>query len=117
MKTWHFEHLTIAAILALVVVVTGSAWSEWIGAAAVLTAFGHASVAERLAERQAALDTPDVECHSKARWYWVAKEILWCAYFLVHRSYSAIVGCAVFLAYPLWRTFWRRTHPLRRTGA
>jgi hypothetical protein len=50
-------------------------------------------------------------CHRWAARYLVAKEVLWLAYFVLHHSWSALAGVFVFLAYPLWRRWWRRRHP------
>jgi hypothetical protein len=112
-KTWHIENAVVASVLAAVVLCTGGALVEWVGAAAVFCAFSHASISKRLREREAARARPEVDCHVWAERFWVAKELLWLAYFVAHRSWSALVGCAVFLAYPLWRRFWRGVHPLR----
>jgi hypothetical protein len=111
-RTWHVETLFVAFVLASVAVATGSRPVEWLGSAAVLAGFGHASIAERLAEREAQRVRPSVECHRKAVLYFLAKEALWTSYFVAHRSWSALVGCGVFLAYPLWRRAWRRWHPI-----
>ncbi|WP_438029010.1 hypothetical protein [Sorangium sp. So ce233] len=113
MRTWHVEHAVVVAVLSTVVLATGGALVEWVGAAAVYAGFGHASVSERLAEREAARARPEVHCYAWAARYWVAKELLWLAYFVAHRSWSALVGCGVFLVYPLWRRYWRRIHPAR----
>lgn len=42
----------------------------------------------------------------------MAKEILWCAVFVLHHAWAALAGVALFLAYPSWRRFWRTRHPL-----
>lgn len=107
MKTWHVEIAAVAAVLAAVLFATGAPSAELVGSAAVLAGFGHASVSARMSEAQAAMPAPSVECWRKATYYWIAKELLWVAYFVMHQSYAAIVGCGVFLVYPLWRK-WRR---------
>lgn len=53
-----------------------------------------------------------VECHRWAARYLVSKELLWLAYFVAHRSWSALAGVGIFLAYRPWRAWWRRRHPL-----
>jgi hypothetical protein len=106
-KTWHAEHAAVAAVLGVVLFVTGAPPVELVGSAAVLAGFGHASVSARMSEAQKAMPAPSVECWRKATHYWIAKELLWVAYFVMHQSYAALVGCAVFLAYPLWRRWWR----------
>jgi len=117
LRTWQIELAVVASVLAGVNLLVGSAWLEWLGAAAVLAGFAHAQVADRLAERQAIRTQPDVECHRLATRYFVSKEALWCAYFMGHGSWSALVGCAVFLAYPIWRSFWRLYRPIKPLGS
>lgn len=113
-RTWHAEWVVVALVLIVVNVVTQAALVEWVGAAAVLLSFGHAAVADRMAERQARMAKPDVECYYLNRRYFVGKELLWVAYFIIHHSYAALVGCAVFVAYPVWRGWYRSRCPLGR---
>lgn len=90
---------------------------EFVGAAAVTLTFTHAQVADRLAEAErnksslygadSAINEHSVHCHAWLTRYLVTKEILWCVYFVVLGAWSALVGVAVFLAYPLWRKWWR----------
>lgn len=116
MRTWQLEMATVALVLFAAVVAGGGGWPEVLGAGAVLLSFGHAQVADRLAEverdrlriRGVPETRHEVTC---VRWlarYLAGKEILWVAYFVIHRSWSALAGCAVFLAYPAWRRLWRR---------
>lgn len=112
MKTWHYENAVVGVVLALVVVVTRGPWVEWVGALAVYCGFCHASIAERMREREAARSVPSVECHAKLGHFFVAKELGWLVYFVVHGAWSALVGCGVFLAYPFWRRYWRSIHPM-----
>lgn len=116
-RTWHYEWLVVASILSAVVIFTHAPAGEWIGAAAVLCSFGHAVIADRLVELEAKRTVPQVECHRWSLRYFVMKEMFWCAYFIVHRSWSALVGVAVFLAYPVWRWAWRRHHPMKVTSS
>lgn len=46
----------------------------------------------------------------------VSKEALWTTYFIALHAWSALVGCALFLAYPLWRELWRRWHPMSQSA-
>lgn len=108
MKTWQAEAFVALAVLALVAVIGGNHATEWIGVGAVWLSFMHGQVSDRMVERQAALATPDVHCWRWARVYFAGKELLWVAYFVAHHSYSALVGCALFLAYPAWRAWYRR---------
>lgn len=111
-RTWMFESCFVAFCLAVVLFVTDG-WSnpiEWVGSCAVLLTFCHAQVANRLAEKAAkyeALGQETVECHRWAQRYWVLKESFWLVYFLFLHAYAALVGVGVFLAYPIWRAWWR----------
>lgn len=107
MKTWMLELAVVASVLAAVCLATHGGPVELVGSLAVLAAFAHAQVAERMREKEAAKITPDVGCHAWLTRYFVAKESLWLAYFIAHRSWSALVGVGVFLAYPIWRA-WRQ---------
>lgn len=111
-RTWHFEHAAVVAILAAVWWATGHELREAAGSLAVYLSFGHASVSERLREREAARAVPAVECHAKARWYFLGKELTWAGYFIWSGAWAALVGCAVFAVYPAWRWWWRRVHPM-----
>lgn len=102
----------MTAVLGLVLLVTHAPSIEMIGAGAVLASFAHGQVSNRLAEREAARTVPDVHCHAWAGRYFLLKELLWLVYFVAKGAWSALVGCVVFLAYPLWRTWWRRRSPL-----
>lgn len=107
MRTWPFELGFVATVLGAVVLATGAPAIEWVGSGAVLASFAHGQVADRLAEKDAARALPDVECHAWARRYFVSKEALWLVYFGAKGAWSALVGCAVFLAYPVWRSWWQ----------
>jgi len=107
MKTWHFELATVGIVLAAVTLFTGGHLSDWIATLAVLMTFAHGQVSDRLAEREAARATPIVDCYPWVRRYYVGKELLWCSYFVLQRSWPALVGVALFLAYPVWRKWWR----------
>lgn len=124
-RTWHFETAAVAAVLVTVALATGGGALELVGAGAVLLSFGHVSVADRLAEAERERrsyvkfadgddDAHAVACHRWATRYLVGKEALWLVYFVAHRSWSALAGVALFLAYPLWRRWWRARHPLGR---
>lgn len=123
MKTWQAELAVVAAVLATVIVATGGGYVELLGAGAVALSFGHAQVADRLAEAEAErqayvkfddLDRAGVKCHAWATRYLVSKEALWCLYFVIHHSWSALAGVGLFLAYPLWRRWWRKRNPFNR---
>jgi hypothetical protein len=111
-ETWMGEMIVVGGILSLTSYVTGNHPIEWIGALAVLCSFGHASVADRLAEKQALKKDMEVSCYKKLFWFYFAKEILWLSYFLLHKTYAAIIGVVIFLLYPIWRKVWRKYHPM-----
>jgi len=125
-RTWHLELAAVAAILAAVAIATGGP-IELVGAAAVTLSFAHAQVADRLAEaereRRSSVrfadgdtDAHAVTCHRWAVRYLVSKETLWLVYFVAHRSWSALAGVALFLAYTPWRRWWRARRPLGRSS-
>jgi hypothetical protein len=113
MKTWHFESLFVAIFLTAITYLTKNSFTEYIGCAAVWLTFNHASVSDRMAERQALKTKPDVDCYRMSLVYFIGKELLWLAYFLKTGSYSALCGVILFLVYPFWRKFWRKYHPLK----
>lgn len=53
-------------------------------------------------------DRHRVECVRWLNRYWVGKEIAWVVYFLATGAVSPLIGCAVFLAHPFWRSWYRR---------
>lgn len=112
MRTWQTELAAVAVVLGGVVLWTRGGLTELVGACAVLAAFAHAQVSDRFAEREAVRSKPDVACWRWSRRYFLIKEVLWCVYFVMHQSTSALVGVGVFIAYPLWRAWWRKRHPV-----
>lgn len=82
---------------------------ELIGALAVIATFGHIQVADRLHDYATTPGGAPVECHRWLTRYLLAKETLWILYFVLHASWSAILGAVLFLVYPLWRSWYRRT--------
>lgn len=112
MRTWHAEMLVVAVILTTTAFLSGARPEDFLAALAVLFSFGHASVGERLREREAARETPEVECHLWLDRYFCLKELAWATLFVTTGTWPALVGCAIFLAFPAWRRFWRKRHPL-----
>lgn len=120
LKTYQVEYafvfLCLSAVAAGRIILTGHGWVEWIGVAAVCGTFAHASVANRLEEREAKraaqTGTPDVECYRKLARYFFLKETAWFVYFTLVGAYSALVGVVLFLLYGRWRKAWRRYHPV-----
>lgn len=119
-QTWQVEATFIFAALAAVAVgrliITGHGWVEWLGVFAVHFSARHASVANRLEEKEhhrvKTGGQAEVECYRHLSRYFYLKEALWCAYFVLVGAYSALVGVAIFLAYPWWRKTWRTYHPV-----
>ncbi len=112
-KTWMGETAVVACILSLVAYFTGNHLVQWVQALAVLCTFGYVSVANRVLEVEQQKDKPSVECHKMAMRYFVAKEIFWAIAFLMIKAYPALIGIGIFLAYPVWRKWWRRYHPIK----
>lgn len=115
LKTWHLETSVVASILLVVALVSGGDWLELLGVAAVVMTFGHASISNRLVEREAIREVVTVECHRSLNRYWVGKEILWAVLFAAHGAWSALAGVALFLIYPFWRKWYRQKFPMARS--
>jgi len=111
-RTWHIEHAVVVVVLSAVWLYTGRQPKEAVGAFAVYLAHGCSSIGARFEEREAQRAKPSVECYRWFWWYFVGKELCWAAYFVWSGAWSALVGCALFAAYPLWRKQWRKWHPL-----
>jgi hypothetical protein len=112
-RTWAIEMAIVGAVLLAVTIATKGGWLELIGACAVLLSFGHAQVANRFAEREGARTVPQVHCYKWATRYLVSKEAFWLIYFVLHQSWSALAGVGLFLAYPMWRRWYRTRKPLQ----
>jgi hypothetical protein len=80
---------------------------EYLAALAVFLSFGHAQIADRLAEKEENKTIPEVECYKKLWYYFIGKEICWFLFFILSHAYSALAGVFIFLAYPFWRKFYR----------
>lgn len=108
-QTWRYEFLFVAALLVPVTVMTTD-WASWRGvlvswaaAFGVFFSFGHAKVASRMMEAQAAVERPTVPCYHMSDRYWLLKETAWLVTFVATGMYPALVGNLVFLLYPAWR--------------
>jgi phosphatidylglycerophosphate synthase len=111
-RTWHIESAVVLAVLSITALIAGGEPVQWLGVLAVWLSFGHASIAERMREREALREKPAVHCHRWSSACFVGKELAWVALFLATHAYAAVVGCALFLLYPLWRRAWRHVHPI-----
>ncbi len=116
-RTHVIEYIFVAIPLIVVAVVTKKGFIEWIGIAAVFLTFGHASVAERLREREELRHLKrspvEVHCYWKLPYYFYAKEILWFVYFILLGAWSALAGVILFLLYTPWRKYYRKWHPVK----
>lgn len=110
LNTWQTEMVVVALALVVVNFFAKTIMSiEIIASLAVLLSFGHTQISDRLAEQESLKEMPDVYCYRKLWYYFMGKEVLWMLYFLLNKSYSALVGVFIFLIYPVWRT-WYRNH-------
>ena len=114
MKTWHKEAIVVAVVLIVQLFFTHFYYSEIICSLVVFFTFLHAQVADRMQERQAILEKPDVHCYWKSNWFFTIKECLWITFFIMIKSYAALSGAILFSLYPFWRKYWRRIKPLKK---
>lgn len=112
MRTWKAEAIVVALVLFVQLFFTHFNYPEIVASLAVFFTFLHAQVADRMQERQAILETPDVHCHWKLNWFFVIKEFLWISFFLMTSAYAALSGGVLFFLYPFWRKYWRKINPL-----
>lgn len=119
-RTWHVEAAFIFAALSSVallrLLLTHQGYVEWLGVLAVHWTARHASVANRLEEKERRraekAGGAEVECYQELDRYYLKKEITWCLYFSLVGAYAGLVGVAIFLCYPWWRKTWRAYHPI-----
>ena len=111
-RTYQIENTLVFLVLVTVALVSGSTMIEWIGVMAVFVTFNHAIVSNRLEEAEGMRIkegiASQVACYKKQTKYFVLKEILWFAYFILLGAWSALAGVVIFLIYPLWRNAWRK---------
>jgi hypothetical protein len=113
LRTWHYEAFVVGVVLFVQLFFTSFSYSEIVCSLAVFFTFMHAQVADRMQERQAMLENPDVECHWKSNWFFMIKEFLWITFFLMTSAYAALSGAIMFFLYPFWRKYWRKIKPLK----
>jgi hypothetical protein len=114
LRTYHYESAVVLFVLMVPFFITRHiSLTESIAVAAVFFTFQHAIIADRMQERQAAMLSPDVECHWKSNYYFMLKEALWITFFLLIHSWAALSGAIIFFLYPFWRKFYRRHHPMK----
>jgi hypothetical protein len=119
-RTYMIEYFFVGSILIVVAIISKKGPIEWLGVAAVFLTFGHASIAERLREREGlrhAKKSPiEVECYWKLPYYFYAKETLWFLYFTLLGAWSALAGTLLFLVYSPWRSYYRKWHPIEENS-
>jgi hypothetical protein len=81
--------------------------NDWVCALAVLLSFMHAQKANGIAERCGRSEDEDATTGDLWRVY-LAREGAWMTFFVLGRSWTALVGSVLFLAYPLWRRVGRQ---------
>lgn len=102
------ESAVVAIVLFIPVALNGFKLSEIICSVAVLFTFKHAQIADRMQEKQAILEKPDVYCYRWSNRYFTIKEALWITFFLMIGSYAALCGSILFFVYPFWRRLYRK---------
>lgn len=127
LRTWHVETVVVAVPLLVVTATHGWRLADLLGTGAVILSFGHASISDRLAEKERLAESakhlfgdvyrslPSVECHKHLHHYWIGKEIAWASAFIASRNWTALIGCAVFLVHPVWRRWYRTRYPAMRS--
>ena len=111
LRMWHYETLVVCALVAAVVILSGNDPVEWVGFAALTLAHGRNSVMFRLTEAQqksSPVDPHHVECWRWNTIYFLLAECFWAGYFVLHRSWAALAGVAIFVGYGQWRRWYGR---------
>lgn len=108
MKTWKIESFVVFIILLFSLLLKPIEAVDIICMFAVWVTFMHAQVADRMQEKQAKLIVPDVECYKWSNRYFLIKELLWICFFLVTKSYPALIGSVVFFMYPYYRKYYKK---------
>lgn len=105
-RTWQYEALIAALVLSVIPIIHRSGW-EAINAFAVLMSFMRMQIADRHSAASERSANPEVECW-KWNWRYVfAGEITWIVSFVHSQMWSSLVGCALFLMYPVWRKYYK----------
>jgi len=107
MRTWQKEALVVLLVLIGSLFFKPITLPDVVCVIAVWVTFLHAQVADRMQEKQAKMSTPDVECFRWSNRYFLIKESLWILFFLLLKSYPALIGSVVFFIYPYWRKIYR----------
>lgn len=103
-----WESAFVFLFLLVTVIIKKFSLHEIICGLAVWFTFMHAQVADRMQEQQSQMEKPTVECYKKSNYYFWIKEVLWITFFLMMKSYAALVGSVIFFFYPMWRKFYNK---------
>lgn len=106
-KTWIYEAGVAAILLIVSVILNNISFEAVLSAVAVFYSFMHIQISDRLQEQEAMKIHVSVECHDKLNRYLVLKEVLWIMFFILSGAYPALLGCILFISYPLWRKYYR----------
>jgi hypothetical protein len=104
-RTWHLEMIAVATLLLAVLIFSGFTFPNVITTLAGLAMFGYVQVMHRVTENK---NIDLVECHRWAVRYLVSKEVLWIIYFVAVHNWSALVSTAIFILYPVWRSYYTK---------
>lgn len=105
-RTWHLETAVVYTILVATNLYVHADTAGWVAAVAVGLSFGTASIGQRMTEAQEKQAVKTVHCYKAYNWYFVGKEIMWVATFVMLKSWASLVGCGIFLIYPVWRRYY-----------
>jgi hypothetical protein len=112
MRTWHYELAFVSIVLCGTTFIFSNNLINWVTTIAIILTFQHAQISDRLQERQKVMEKPTVECYHKLNRLFIAKELVWISAFIIMHNYAAIIGSAMFFAYPYWRKVYRTIYPL-----
>lgn len=107
MPAWKYEALFVAIVVSVVAYLSGGSLADWVGAAAVLVTFMHAQISFSFQEAQGELPNPQLPCYRWSGRYFVSKEILWIATFVLLEAWPLLIGAITFVTYPYWRKIHR----------
>lgn len=102
--SWQVQLLeaTVVAVSLLVLACKAASPLEWLGSAAVFTAFLHLQVQEE------ARGYAPTRTTVKFFLLLLVREALWIAYFYLAGTYAAIIGALFFALFPFWRQLYYR---------
>jgi hypothetical protein len=114
-KTWIYEALIVSIFLIMSLLLNNLSFEAILSAIAVFYSFMHIQVADRLQEQESLKNDINIECYNKLNKYLILKEVLWVMFFIISGAYPALLGCILFIFYPLWRKYYRsKIKPLKK---